>query len=217
MAKRHVFALGEDTGAIRAITTKQDRIIGERISVFHKHFRLDTQRIALGDDIGPLGIIIDALARALVEFHRDHLALARWREFARLAILHRLGHEFAENGRTERGTESSPAERARIVKADIAAGNQIAGEAHKPDILGIIRRAGLAGYRKTKPADAGGCGAMVHDTPHHRDQVPGGIRVHDLAARIGEHRRMAGPESLDLAALAEARIMIVERLAIAIL
>ena len=79
------------------------------------------------------------------------------------------------------------AQRARIVEADEHAACQIGRKADEPDILGIVRRAGLAGQRLADRLDRQ-AGAALHDAFQQRDDLIGGARIDDLCARIGQQR-----------------------------
>src|SRR6185437_7229886 len=109
------------------------------------------------------------------------------------------------------------AECARIVEADIDADREVGRRAEEPGVLGIVGGAGLAGDRPAERRELGR-GAPRGHAQHHVDDLVNRGGIVERLARVDDAWRLwllaVGGRA---AALADARLVTVDRLAITIL
>ena len=126
-----------------------------------------------------------AMARAPVD--RDHADALRRSEGEDRHAFERLARELAEDRRGDGAALGVAAKAARLIEADIDAGDDVGRAADEPDVGRAGRGAGLAEQGPAEIAQYGG-GAALDDSFEHVDDLIGGHRIDDLAGPQGRAR-----------------------------
>mmetsp|Transcript_27368 Transcript_27368/g.50247 ORF Transcript_27368/g.50247 Transcript_27368/m.50247 type:complete len:272 (-) Transcript_27368:548-1363(-) len=137
-------------------------------------------------------------------------------ELTATVFLDRLFHEFLEHRTTGGAAISPPPKRTRAVMANIAARHDIAGKAHKPNVLGFVGSTGFTRNRHWQ-IDLAGRGTTAHDTFHHRGQLIGGDRIHHPLP-VGHDARPAAFRNTGVQTIGTiALVVTIDRLAVTVL